>query len=120
MSPSRGCILSIPARRPRSVQPLSEKTAVAGLGWTEFSRGSGTSAAVLVARASIMAIEDAGLSVDEIDGIVGYFWRGNPTIPARTLARMLGIPALNFDYFHEGGGWWNAAAVLSAAALVHS
>jgi acetyl-CoA acetyltransferase len=102
------------------VQALSEKTAIAGLGWTAFTRNSGTSAAVLVARASLMAIEDAGLQVEDIDGVVGFFWRGNPTITSRALARMLGIPALNFDYFHEGGGWWNAATVLSAATLVHS
>src|SRR5205809_7735533 len=103
-----------------AAQALSEKTAIAGLGWTEFTRGSGTSAAVLVARASLMAIEDAGLGVDDIDGIVGFFWHGNPTITARALARMLGLPALNFDYFHEGGGWWNSAAILAAAMLVHS
>ena len=104
-----------------AVQPLSEKTAIAGVGWTEFSRSSGTTPAVLVARASLMAIEDAGLSVDDIDGVVGLFWRdANATISARALARMLGLPALKFDYFHDGGGWWNTAAVLSAATLVHS
>src|SRR4030095_2382499 len=44
----------------------------------------------------------------------------HPTIPPRALAKMLGIPALKFDYFHEGGGWWNSATVLSAAMLVYS
>ena len=104
-----------------AVQPLSEKTAIAGVGWSEFSRNSGTTAAELVARASLMAIEDAGLSVDDIDGVVGLFWHdANATISARALARMLGLPALKFDYFHDGGGWWNTAAVLSAATLVYS
>src|SRR5439155_18717893 len=102
------------------VQALSEKTAIAGLGWTEFTRGSGTTPAVLVARASLMAIEDAGLKVEDIDGMVGFFWRENPTVAPRVLARMLRIPVLNFDSFHDGGGWWNAATVLTAAALVHS
>ena len=104
-----------------TVQPLSEKTAVAGVGWSEFSRNSGVTPAVLTARASLMAIEDAGLSVDDIDGVVGLFWHdASSTITARALGRMLGLPALKFDYFHDGGGWWNTAAVLSAATLVHS
>src|SRR3989442_13942677 len=102
-------------------QPLSERTAIPGIGWTEFSRDSGVSAAVLVARASLMAIQDAGLAVDDIDGIVGYFYRNaNDTISARALTKMLGIPRLNFEYFHDGGGGWNAAAILSAATLVYS
>ena len=54
-----------------TVQPLSGKTAITGVGWTEFSRNSGVTPAVLVARASLMAIEDAGLKVDDIDGVVG-------------------------------------------------
>lgn len=102
------------------VQALSDKTAISGIGWTEFSRASGVTVPVLAARASLMAIEDAGLSVDDIDGVVGFFWHDNTSVSARALARMLGIPALNFDYNHDGGGWWNAAAILSAATLVHS
>src|SRR5438034_5358606 len=104
-----------------AVQALSEKTAIAGLGWTEFSRNSGATPAVLVARASLMAIEDAGLNVDDIDGVVGLFWGdANATVSPRALATMLGLPALSFDYFQDAGGWWNSAAVLSAASLVYS
>lgn len=100
--------------------PIKDKTAIAGVGWTEFTRGSGASVAVLAARASLMAIEDAGLRVDDIDGVVSYFHKTNDTIHPRELADMLGLPACNFHYFHDGGGRWNAAAVLSAAMMVHS
>ena len=104
-----------------AMQPFSEKTAIAGVGWSEFLRSSDTSAAVLAARASLMAIEDAGLKPDDIDGVVGLFYGdSNDTISARALARMLGLPALKFDYFQEAGGWWNSAAVLSATTLVYS
>jgi acetyl-CoA acetyltransferase len=67
-----------------------------------------------------MAIEDAGLEVDEIDGVVSYFWRKNDTVHPHELADLLGLPAVNFQVFHDGGGNWNAGAVLSAAMLVHS
>jgi len=103
-----------------TVQPISNKTAITGLGWTDFTRNSGTSVPVLAARASLMAIEDAGLEVDDIDGVVSYFHKKNDTIHPRELADMLGLAACNFHFFHDGGGSWNAAAILSAAMMVHS
>src|SRR2546428_8910227 len=104
-----------------ALQPFHEKTAVTGLGWTEFSRGSGTTGAVLVARASLMAIEDAGLKVEDIDGMVGLFYRdANATIAPRALAHMIGLPGLKLDYFNDGGGGWCAAAVTSAATMIYS
>src|SRR4026209_2313153 len=99
---------------------MSDKTAIAGLGWTEFTRNSGSSVSVLAARASLMAIEDAGLKVDEIDGVVSYFHKKNDSIHPRDLAEMLGLTASNFHFFHDGGGSWNAAAVLAASMMVHS
>jgi acetyl-CoA acetyltransferase len=67
-----------------------------------------------------MAIEDAGLSVDEIDGVVSYFHQKNDTVHPREMAEMLGLPACNFHFFHDGGGSWNAASILAAAMMVHS
>lgn len=100
--------------------PMRDKTAITGLGWTEFTRGSGASTSVLAAKASLMAIEDAGLQVDDIDGVVSWFHRKSDTVHPRDLADMLGLPECNFHYFHDGGGSWNAAAVLSAAMMVYS
>src|SRR5207244_4760502 len=62
----------------------------------------------------------AGLGVDDIDGVVSYCHKKNETIHPRELADMLGLPACNFHLFHDGGGSWNGAAVLSAAMMVHS
>ena len=103
-----------------AVLPIRDKTAIAGVGWTEFTRSSGASVSALVARASLMAIEDAGLGVDEIDGVVSYFHQKNDSIHPRDLAAMLGVPDCHFHYYHDGGGSWNAASILSAAMLVHS
>ena len=47
-----------------------DKCAVVGIGQTEFSRNSGRSVLSLATEASLKALADAGLGVDDIDGIV--------------------------------------------------
>lgn len=46
------------------------RAAIAGIGATEFSRKSGRSVPALATEACVAAIRDAGLSIDDIDGIV--------------------------------------------------
>ena len=104
-----------------AIQAIRDKAAVSGLGWTPFTRGSGTSVGNLAAQASLMAIDDAGLAVEDIDGVVSYFHqRGSDTISPRDLVEMLGIPRCDFYFFQDGGGSWNGGAVLAAAMMVHS
>ena len=74
----------------------------------------------LAAQASLNAIEDAGLSVQDIDGVVSYFHKNNDTVHPQQLVHILGIKQCKFTLFHDGGGHWNAAAVLSAVMLVYS
>ena len=99
-------------------QPIKDKTAIVGIGWTPFTRDSGTSAANLAAQVSLVAIEDAGLSVRDIDGGITYFHEHQDTCAPRELADMLGMPRSNFNVFHDGGGSWSPAAVSNAAMLV--
>ena len=47
-----------------------DKCAVVGIGQTAFSRDSGRSVLSLATEASLKAIADAGLTVDDIDGVV--------------------------------------------------
>ena len=101
-------------------QPIKDKTAIVGIGWTLFTRNAGTTVANLAAEASLMAIEDAGLSVQDIDGVVSYFHKNNDTVYPQQLVHILGMKQCNFNCFHDGGGHWNAAAVMSAAMLVYS
>ena len=42
-------------------QTIKDKTAIAGIGWTAFSRKSGVTTLSLAAEASLKAIADAGL-----------------------------------------------------------
>ena len=99
--------------------PIKEKTAIAGIGWTDFSRNAGASTLTMAIRAGLNAIEDAGLEPSDIDGVVSYFYRYIDSASPKRLADALGLQC-NFHVFGEGGGTWSCAAVLSAAMLVHS
>ena len=101
-------------------QPIKDKTAIAGIGWTPFTRDSGTSAANLAAQACLTAIQDAGLTVRDIDGAITYFHEHQDTCAPRELAEMIGMPRSNFNVYHDGGGSWSPASVLTAAMLVYS
>ncbi|MBP6381592.1 MAG: lipid-transfer protein [Pseudomonadales bacterium] len=81
---------------------LSGKTAVVGLGATEFSKDSGRSEIQLGVEAISMALADAGLSIDEVDGMASYTMDNNPEIE---LYRLLGGKELKFfSRTHYGGG----------------
>ena len=99
---------------------MREKTAIAGIGWTAFARGSGTSTSNLAAQASLNALADAGLSVADIDGIVSFYWEKPDSPEPVELAAALGIKSCNFSDFCSLGGTWSCGAVASAAMAVHA
>ena len=51
-----------------------DRCATSGIGWTDFSRSSGRSDLTLATQASLAAITDAGLTPQDIDGIVAATW----------------------------------------------
>jgi acetyl-CoA acetyltransferase len=89
------------------------RTAVAGIGATEFSKRSGRSELRLACEAVSAALADCGLRPADVDGLVTFTMETNPEIE---VARALGIPELTFfARIHYGGG--AACAVLQQAAL---
>jgi len=81
---------------------LKDKTAIAGIGLTEFSKKSGVSELSLAAQATLAACEDAGLSPSEIDGFVSYTLDSTDEIE---LARTVGANDLKlFTKVNYGGG----------------
>ncbi|MCB1740461.1 MAG: thiolase family protein [Gammaproteobacteria bacterium] len=94
---------------------LRNKGAITGVGETEYSRGSGKSVLRLQLEASLAAIEDAGLSPKDIDGIIPY---GNLAVVAEDLATNFGIPDLRFSATTPLGGASCVAAVQCALAAV--
>ncbi|MEU8266416.1 lipid-transfer protein [Sphaerisporangium sp. NPDC049002] len=94
---------------------LSGRTAVAGVGATEFSKDSGRSELQLAAEAVLAALDDAGLSPSEVDGLVTYTQDSNQEI---SVAREVGIGDLSFfSRVHYGGGA-ACGTVLHAAMAV--
>jgi acetyl-CoA acetyltransferase len=101
-------------------QPIKDQTAIAGIGWSRFSRGSGTTVLNLTAEASLMAIRDAGLTPQDIDGVIAYYWSFNDTVSPHQMVEALGIEHCNYELYDALGGGWSCAAVLSAAMAVHA
>ncbi|WP_433244455.1 lipid-transfer protein [Streptosporangium sp. CA-135522] len=94
---------------------LPGSTAVAGIGATEFSKQSGRSELQLAAEAVFAALDDAGLSPSDVDGLVTYTQDANQEI---AVAREVGIGDLTFfSRVHYGGGA-ACGTVLHAAMAV--
>ena len=78
------------------------KTAIAGIGATEFSKASGRSELRLAVEAVDLALRDAGIEPSEVDGLVTFSSDTNPEIE---IARSLGMGELSFfSRIHYGGG----------------
>jgi acetyl-CoA acetyltransferase len=92
--------------------------AVAGIGCTEFSRDSGVSTLTLASRAILAALEDAGLSADDLDG-VATFRVGDSVLPA-ILCQALGLRDLHYHVDQFGGGSVSHSIVGQAALAIHA
>jgi acetyl-CoA acetyltransferase len=93
------------------------RTAIAGIGATDFSKCSGRSTLRLAVECSDAAIRDAGLRPEQIDGIVLYTTEDNHEID---VARSLGIQELtHMSRIHHSGGA-ACGTVHQAAMAVHS
>jgi len=97
---------------------LRDKYAIGGIGWTEFSKNSGRTVRSLASEACLKAIDDAGLTVKDIDGFVSFNF--NDSVPAIAVATEIGVPAAGYAVDFLGGG--NAAnlIVLSAIAAIEA
>src|SRR5262249_48738263 len=97
-------------------QSIKDKTAIVGIGWTAFSRNSGVTTMSLAAEASLKAIADAGLQVQDIDGVVSFYHRVPEGQMVRELVRALGVKKCNFEFYSDGGGGWNWRCALGRHA----
>src|SRR4051794_25453015 len=100
-------------------QAISQQTAIAGIGWTAFTAKSGTTVANLAAQASLAAIDDAGLTRDDIDGVITFCFQSD-LFSGRDLVGLLGLPRCNFLINERLGGGWACSAVAAAAMAVHA
>ncbi|MFC7387693.1 lipid-transfer protein [Sphaerisporangium rhizosphaerae] len=94
---------------------LSGRAALAGIGATEFSKESGRTELQLAAEAVFAALDDAGLSPSDVDGLVTFTQDANQEI---AVARETGIGDLSFFSRVEYGGGAACGTVLQAAMAV--
>ena len=80
---------------------LKDKYAIVGVGETEYSRASGRSTRSLGVEAIRNAIYDAGLTPQDVDGMLSY--HGGDSTPSTTMMYDLGM-RLNFYMDCSGGG----------------
>ena len=95
---------------------ISDQACIVGIGHTEYSKDSGRSELKLACESIGAAIEDAGLTPADIDGITKYTMDNNDVVD---ISRSLGIPHLRF--FSEvayGGGGGPLGTILLAAMAV--
>ncbi len=82
---------------------LRNKTAIVGIGETEFSKNSGRSTLHMALEAILMALDDAGLKPKDVDGIIKM--SANDDMHEIDLLR--GLNLSNLRVFHDvphGGG----------------
>jgi 17-hydroxy-3-oxo-4-pregnene-20-carboxyl-CoA lyase len=92
---------------------LSGKAAIVGIGATDFSKDSGRSELRLAAEAVLDALDDAGLSPSDVDGLTTFTMDSNTEV---AVARATGMGELKFfSKIHYGGG--AACATVQQAAM---
>jgi acetyl-CoA acetyltransferase len=91
------------------------RTAIAGIGATEFSKASGRSEWRLACESVLAALDDAQIAVEEVDGISLFTMESSPEI---AVARALGIPQLKFFSRIPHGGGMACGPVQQAALAV--
>lgn len=92
--------------------------AIAGVGETDVSRGNRRTSLGLAVEAARLAVADAGLSFDDIDGILSHAPYSDPEfLFTIKLSEALGLaPSFALD-LHLGGATPCAAAAVAAAAI---
>jgi acetyl-CoA acetyltransferase len=97
---------------------LAGRTAIAGIGATEFSKESGRSELRLAVEAILDALGDAGLGVQDVEGLVTFALDNNDEIE---VAKSLGIKELTFfARTPYGGGPCCTTVQLAAMAIATS
>ena len=93
------------------------QTAIVGIGQTEFSKNSGRSELQLAAESIKAALDDAGLTPADVDGLITFTLDGSDEVG---VARCLGIPDLKYASRIPNGGAASVATIFHAMSAVAS
>jgi acetyl-CoA acetyltransferase len=95
------------------------RAAMAGVGYTPFERESGVSVLDLATRACRAALDDAGLTPADVDGMAS-FSLFEDSVPCQAVATVLGMGDLSYALDLNLGGQAPSMAVMHAAMAVAS
>ncbi len=96
---------------------MLQKTAIAGVGYTDFTRASGRSVLDQTREACLNAINDAGLKPQDVDGI-NSFMVSNDSVPCQAVATVLGLPQLRYSADLMLGGQAPCHLVAQASSAI--
>ena len=105
-------------RYPRD-EHLKDQTAIVGVGATPYYRRGESlpqTPMELAGKAVLAALDDAGLTVDDLDGFALYSMGFDTSL----FAQWLGVPDVRFTAMLTGGGGGAAGSVGLAAAAIAS
>ncbi|TDG11313.1 lipid-transfer protein [Seongchinamella unica] len=94
-----------------------EAVAIAGIGQTEFSKHSGRSELSLAAESVKNALDDAGLTVADVDGLVTYTIDSNEEVD---LVRTMGMGDISFFSRVPFGGAGAVGTIAHACAAIRA
>ncbi|MDP6173151.1 MAG: hypothetical protein QGF09_03170, partial [Rhodospirillales bacterium] len=95
---------------------LRNKYAIAGIGHTDYSAKSGRTVLALALEACRGAVEDSGLEMNQVDGVLSYNF--GDSVPSMAVATGLGLPAARYAVeFSSGGNAANLIIQTAAAAI---
>ena len=92
-----------------------EQVAIVGIGNTEFSKNSGRSEMQLAAECVKAALDDAGLSPSDVDGMVTFTIDNNEDV---ALVRNLGVKELSYSSRIPHGGAGSGGSLVHAAGAI--
>jgi acetyl-CoA acetyltransferase len=98
-------------------EPAGGRATIVGIGQTEFSKAAGRSETQLAGEAIVAALTDAGLTVDDVDGLVSYTI---DPVEETELVRALGIPEIGWSSRIPYGGGGSQGVLQHATAAVVS
>lgn len=94
------------------------KSAIVGIGSTDYTLNSGRSLLSLGIEACGKAIEDSGLDISDVDGILTF--NARDSVSAESVATSLALPNINYAIEWYAGGFAPSALVQLADLLVTS
>lgn len=97
---------------------MRDRTAIVGVGYTPYSKDSGVSTLALALQAIAAAVDDAGLTIADIDGLSTH--RVGDSVQAAVVGQALGIHDPRFVSDQFGGGSMSHTTVGQAAMAVHA